>query len=260
MWTFMWMISWMPPPASKVQEDLRGTTHLVTGLFGARGISEQKTRAGRVGDAIGYTLDLKRRLVTVARKNVLRALFGFMRVEQGLSIPFHRMEQLASWGSRYSHICRFFEPFTHSLFQALQRGRVAANVFIPMIVLLPKEWRVILLFRAMLALTVLRSRTYARAFNSFVLRSGLQDGCTLMVFDATLTGAGILVYSRSRDARWAPVGGAIISLEVLEFGSDSSHQNLAELIAATLAVKLAATLRLPLDGAYMGWEVTVPRP
>ena len=146
------------PASSKVQEDLRGTTHLVTGLFGARGISEQKTRAGRVGDTIGYTLDLKRRLVTVARKNVLRALFGFMRVEQGLSIPFHRMEQLASWGSRYSHICRFLEPFTHSLFQALQRGRVAANVFIP-IVLLPKEWRVILLFRALLALTVLRSRT-----------------------------------------------------------------------------------------------------
>jgi hypothetical protein len=192
-------------PEGKVMDDLRGATHLLDGLFGPRGVATDKTRAGRVGDAIGYTLDLTRRLVTVARKNVLKALYGFMLLEEGVSIPFHSMEQLASWGSRYSHICLYLEPFTHSLFQALNRGRRGATVFIP-IILNPCEWRVILLFRAMLALTVLRSRSYARSFDSFAHSDHFPVGCTLMVFDASLTGAGVLVYTRLRGDRWSPVG------------------------------------------------------
>ncbi len=77
------------PASNKVQEDLRGTPHLVTGLFGARGISEQKTRAGRVGDTIGYTLDLKRRMVTVARKNVESTLWLYA----GETGPKHTLPQ-----------------------------------------------------------------------------------------------------------------------------------------------------------------------
>ena len=240
-------------PARLVRDDLVGATRLLTNIFGEGGISTKKTRASRVGDAIGYTLNLKTRLVTIAKKNVLRALYGFMSVQAHTTIPFKTMEKLASWGSRYAGICLYLQPFTHTLFQALQRGRRGHNVFIP-IRITPGEWRVILLFQAMLALTVLRARTYARSFDSFAVRANFPHGCTLMVFDASLTGAGMLVYSRSLGDLWSPVGGAIVSLRSLNFGTDSSNQNLAELIAATLAVRLAATLRLPLDNAYMGGD------
>jgi hypothetical protein len=239
-------------PERLIRADIAGASGLLTSLFGAQGVAVAKTRASRVGDAIGYTLDLVARLVTVARKNVLRALYGFMLVQQDIAVPFKLMEQLASWGSRYSGICLYLQPFTYILFCALHRGR-RGHSSVP-ILLTASEWKVIMLFRALLALTVLRARSYARSFDSFVPCRQFPVGCTLMTFDASLSGVGVLVYSRSRGNLWLPVGGTIVSLTSLSLGQDSSYQNLAELIGATLAVRLAAHLRLPLDNAYLGGD------
>jgi hypothetical protein len=62
-------------------------------MMGPQGVADHKTRASVVGDAIGYTVDTSRCLVSIARKNVLRALYGFMLCQADAILPVTEMER-----------------------------------------------------------------------------------------------------------------------------------------------------------------------
>jgi hypothetical protein len=55
-------------------------------------------------------------------------------------------------------------------------------------------------------------------------------------FDASLTGIGIIWYMRDADGAERMVGGSAVTLLPFDFGEDSSYQNLAEFMAATLGL------------------------
>ena len=91
-----------------------------------------------------------------------------------------------------------------------------------------------LLWRAILCAIAVDEDTFARPLRSFAPRAVE----FVIRFDDSLSGVGILLGIPSEEGidqepRW--VGGIAVSLLGLGFGEDSSNQNCAEFIGATLA-------------------------
>lgn len=233
-------------PLRTLQHDLFVTRTLISDLMGPFGVADHKTRSSTVGDAIGYTIDTVRGLVSIARKNVLRALYGFMLYEAGDVLPITAMERLASWGSRYSNICIVMKPFTAVLFASIRRAGSNRQACVTVD---DRVFTVIRLFRALLALTVLRDEQYTRSITSFALHACTVDSATVISFDASLTGVGIIVYRQTADGR-TPVGAAAVDLTSLAL-SGSEWQNTAEFIAAIFGVRVAIELGLSVKNVVM---------
>ena len=93
--------------------------HVMEDLLGPGAVAVEKTKSTAQQTSltcIGYELDMHLRRVGVARKNLLRAIYGFFVVDTSRAVPVRRMEQLASWGVRYAAINETLLPFTRALY------------------------------------------------------------------------------------------------------------------------------------------------
>jgi hypothetical protein len=101
--------------AHDVDKDLVETRRICTSLLGPGAVADDKTETGTRLDIIGYTVDLESRRVSIAKKNFLAALHGFIgiNVDKRLNLP--AAQRLASWGTRYGKICRVMRPFCGAL-------------------------------------------------------------------------------------------------------------------------------------------------
>jgi hypothetical protein len=79
-------------------------------LLGSGAVADDKTETGRGLDIIGYTVDLDNRRVSIARKNFLAALHGFIGTDVKKRLNFRTAQRLASLGTRYGKICRLMRP------------------------------------------------------------------------------------------------------------------------------------------------------
>jgi hypothetical protein len=77
----------------------------------------KKNEFGTRLKVIGYDIDMDLQLATVSRKNLLRALHGFLTVDLDQKVSVLFLQKLASWGSRYSYICPYFKLFFESSIQ-----------------------------------------------------------------------------------------------------------------------------------------------
>ena len=93
---------------------------MCTSLLGPTAISDTMTQSGRRLDIIAYLIDLDKGLVSIAKKNFLKALYGFFSVNIEGIVPLKVMQKVQSWSSRYSFICRFMRPF-HTAFNRAVR-------------------------------------------------------------------------------------------------------------------------------------------
>jgi hypothetical protein len=98
--------------------------------------------------------------------------------------------------------------------------------------------RAVLLWRAILCAIAIDENAFARPLRSFATHSTAEF---VIRFDASLSGVGILLGipckgDGEQEPQW--VGGIAVSLLGLGFGSDSSNQNCAEFIGATLSLVL----------------------
>ena len=233
-------------PQRFLHDDINTCAAIMFGAMGPTAVEPNKTKASSALDVIGYHIDLSLGIVSIAKKNVLRALHGFMAVSFSEPLPVRTMERLASWAARYSAICIVMRPFATILFSAMHR--VSPRGFVK---LTPEIRRAILLFQTLLALTVLRGLACARTISSFSVHFR-PDQCPVLMFDASLSGVGVLVYIWSRDtAALRPVGGASISILSLNFVGKPQFQNVAELIAALFAVKVAHALSCNLSYVWL---------
>ena len=91
---------------------------MCTKLLGPTAVAEEKTETGTRLDVLGYVLDLTLKLVSISRKNFLNAVYGFFTTSLDDKISIQTAEKLASWGSRYSKICRAMRPFCGALHRA----------------------------------------------------------------------------------------------------------------------------------------------
>lgn len=220
--------------ASDLNSEVQWAKSVCIDLLGPKAIAEDKTETGTRLDVLGYVIDLQLELVSISRKNFLNAVYGFFTTDLGQKLKLSTAEKLASWGSRYSRICRAMRPFCGALHRATS-GRKNRHVQF----YLPEEaQRAVRGWRAMLYLVAFDEQRYTRRIRSF-LPEQLQY---IVEFDASLSGAGVLWFKRRADGTEVAIGGSAIDLRGFNFGTDSSFQNTAEYIGCTLGLAGLALL------------------
>ena len=80
-----------------LQSELSKARLMCTSLVGPTAVSDTKTQSGRRLDIIGYLVDLDKGLVSIARKNFLKALYDFFSVNIEGTVPLKVMQKLQSW-------------------------------------------------------------------------------------------------------------------------------------------------------------------
>ena len=212
-----------------IEADLVITRSVCVSLLGPTAVADDKTEVGRRLDVIGYTIDLDSQRVSIARKNHLTALHGFFSVSSDASstMTLRTAQKLASWANRYGKICRVMRPFCASLYN-LSVGRTDPHA----VFRISDEAAITInCWRAMLCLVRYRETDFTRTLESFVPTSS----CCIAEFDASLKGAGVVWYQIVNGTEVAR-GVCAVDLSFLEFGDDSSFQNLSEFIGAIIAV------------------------
>jgi hypothetical protein len=178
-------------------------------------------------------VDLETKRVSIAKKNFLTALHGFIGTDVTKRHNLRTAQRLASWGTRYGKICRVMRPFCgalntqtwgrkdpHALFNLTSTAKVAIQCW-----------------RAMLCLVRHREVEFTRTMESFVPTTPV----SIAEFDASLSGAGHIWYDLVDGAEVAR-GVSAVDLTFLGFVTDSSYQNLSEFIGVILAVMGQVTL------------------
>ena len=195
-------------------------------------------------DIIGYLVDLKRRVVSITKKNLYKTLHGFFVVDLEEKVPVRTLERLASWASRYVIICKWLSPFTRPLYAAYAGLRRNVSVT------LSDEAKLsIRLWRAALCALVLEPAKFARPMHTF--RSTPYK--VALEFDSSLKGVGVLVYVKPANDEMIS-GGCCVSLDRLEL-TKSDFQNMCEFIG--IVVGLATLRRLGLLCTMDGWRESV---
>lgn len=210
-----------------IAADLALTRDICTGLLGSGAVADDKTEVSRRLDVIGYIIDLDTGRVLISKKNFLTALHGFLTVDTSARVNLRTAQRLASWSTRYGKICRVMRPFCSALYR-LTWGRTDPHA---LFALSAEAVVAIQCWRAMLCLVRHREVEFTRAIASFAP----ETPTVVAEFDSSLSGAGLIWYSREGDAEVA-VGVGAADLLFLGFGEDSSFQNLSEFLGAILAV------------------------
>ena len=217
----------------------------VTGLLGPDAMAEDKLvqallRNNNI-DFIGYNLCLRTQFVTIAKHNLLKALyaFGTADVSPGAFLPVKTLQRLASLGSRYGGICRLMRPFVRVLYAAYT-GR-QPQALVPLDDL---TRRVITLFKVLLVMTSAFPTRFATPFAAFTV----YQPCWVCEFDASLEGIGIIWYHRRADGLECPVAYTDVDITPLGFTNRSQLQNTAEYLAgffAALGLAIMGKAHLP---------------
>ena len=210
-----------------LDDDLVLCKSICRNLLGPDSVAEDKTESGTRLDFIGYSVDLTHQIVSIARKNFLRTLHGFLSIDLQGTINLPTAQKLASWSSRYSLICNVMSPFSSALYRMTCGRNNPHSLFA-----IPEDAKTaIRLWRATLFLLDYDENQFSRKFVSFD-----EHPCEYIIeFDASLSGVGILWYKRENN-REICLGGDAVDLSCLTFQSDSSNQNVAEFMGALLGV------------------------
>lgn len=213
--------------ADEVEADMVRTREICTSLLGSDAVADDKTEWGRRLDILGYTICLDTERVTIATKNFLKALHGYITADVEARFNLPQAQKLASWGTRYGKICRVMRPFCGAL-NRLTVGRKSKHALFH----LSAEASVaVQCWRAMLALVHFREAEFTRTIQSFAPTPPI----SVVEFDSSLSGAGLIWYVRDNGTEVVR-GVSAVDLGFLGFGIDSSYQNLAEYLGAILAV------------------------
>ena len=213
--------------AKDITADLALTRHICTALLGSGAVADDKTEVSRRLDVIGYVIDLDTGRVLISKKNFLTALHGFLSADTAARINLRTAQRLASWSTRYGKICRVMRPFCSALYR-LTWGRTDPHALFS---LSAEAIVAIQCWRAMLCLVRHRETEFTRSIASFAP----ETPTVVAEFDSSLSGAGLIWYTRDSDAEVA-MGVGAADLLFLEFGEDSSFQNLSEFLGAILAI------------------------
>lgn len=213
--------------------NIRRLVAFLNNLLGPGAVAAGKTEQGRCLDNIGYSLDLDTQLVGISRRNIAKSLVGYLEAAPGGRSHVRELQRLASWASRYAQICPFMRPFLRDLYAAYT-GRAPAAV----VQLGSRALRAIRVMRLLIVMSAAQPESFTRTMESFVpAAAGL-----VIQFDASLAGIGIVWLRREASGAEDPIGALSGDLRHLGFGEDSSFQNTAEFIAATVGLYGALAL------------------
>ena len=208
-----------------LMNDLRLARAICVSLLGPAAVADDKTESGTRVEVIGYIIDLATQRVSISRKNFLNTVYGFLTTDLEAPMTIRVAQRLASWSSRYGKICRAMRPFCGALHR-LTAGRTSPLATFPVT---EEAKTAIRLWRSMLFLVRYDENRFTRPLASF----STEPANFIIEFDASLKGAGVLWFERRHGAEVC-MGGSAIDLRFLDFGEDSSFQNLCEFMGAIL--------------------------
>jgi hypothetical protein len=217
----------------KVEEDVRIASSICCRLFQSDCIEQSKTEIGRRVEVIGYVIDLTSKLVSVARKNYHRVIYGLSCVDLTGPVTVKTMQKLGSWISRYSEIVRELKPLARLIHQSYAGKFEFASFRLG-----PSVIRAVQIFRCVFLLAMLHEDRFTRSLQSFQKT----EPQMIIEFDASLNGGGILWFEKCPDGSERCLGTAAVNFSSLKFGSDSSFQNATEFITAVLGLVVARRL------------------
>lgn len=210
-----------------IDADLALARNICTSLLGPGSVADDKTDHGVRLDMIGYTISLPDNRVSISRKNFLTALHGFISTNVSKRITLRTAQRIASYGTRYGKICRVMRPFCSALYRVTW-GRVDDHA---QFYLSPEAIIAVQCWRAMLCLVRFKETEFTRTIQSFAPSTPV----LVAEFDSSLSGTGVIWFVRENGAE-VMRGVSAVNLMLLDFGFDSSNQNLAEYIGAVIAV------------------------
>ena len=211
-----------------IESELVKAQKVCTDLLGPSAVATEKTEYGTRVEVIGYVVDLVGMRVSISEKNFLNTIYGFLLVDLDAPMTLPLAQRLASWGSRYGKICRAMRPFSGALHR-ISAGRTSRHATF----LLSDEAKLaIRCWRAMLYLLRFDEEKFSRSLDSFDVTT---PPCYIIEFDASLTGAGVLLFQRVGGAEVC-LGCSAVDLSSLQFGTDSSFQNVSEFIGVILGI------------------------
>jgi hypothetical protein len=217
-----------------LQQDISTIEAVCAGLLGPKALATEKTEWGPVLDILWWCIDLPNRQVRLARKNYLKAVYGYFTIAADGYFCVPEMERLASWASRYGLIFRQATSLTPLLYGATRglKRRRARHVLRTPARTARDMWRLMLLMGG------LQPLAYSRGMESF----HTNEPALFMVSDSSLTGGAVTYYEMSALETYLDqvakglVGGGAVSLLSLGFTDDSSHQNCAEMISKVIGL------------------------
>lgn len=153
------------------------------------GVGERdKYKSGRALEMIGWEFDLDKRVVSLARKNFMKTLFEFFKVDVETPVTKNTIERLAAFASRYSTVARQMRAFVHHLHVCKTLFRTAKKNERRLI---SDEAKLdIFMWRAFLVLMALRKEDYCRKIESFMGKCWT----ALLKYDSSLGGLGLMLY------------------------------------------------------------------
>ena len=260
--------------SSSLQNDMSKAAVAIYGLLGSKAVAEEKSLHGRVLEFIGWEVDLNKRVISAAPKNLYKALYGFCMTDLSKTVTINRLEQLASWASRYSLICRPLSPFVHGFYRNIPYDEIEWRKRETVVSKFKSnsrgyrnfevEWNEeakldVILWRAFLCLAHLRPEGFARPIHSF---RKAQANLSIE-FDASLDGFGFIT---GRDIRFSKTPAVWCGyMHTYDFDRrDSSYQNTMEYIAVVLAIgslilsgiRGASVLLIGDSTTALSWAVT----
>ena len=216
----------------KVKNDMAITADCILSLLGSKAVAEDKSETGRILVFIGWEINLDLRVLGIAKKNILKALHGFYKVDITTpAVTILELQRLASFADRYSLICRPLLPFVHSFYrnQNYRTNKLAQT-----------KWNLetqldVSLWRAFLAMVHLRPDQFCRPLASF--RHG--NATVSIEFDASIYGFGVIIGRKIRQQGVIPVWcGFENPFDLSKVVHVSTYQNALEFIAIVLGVAI----------------------
>jgi hypothetical protein len=234
--------------ATRVLADSRA---MLCSLLGENAVADDKTvrtteRQPRLV-VLGWCIDMHKQIVTISRKNLLKATYCFFSVDLNADyVPVDLMVQCASLATRYEMVCCVLRPFSKALYASFTGRHQAAKVHLED----DAQWAV-RMWRTMLSCTSFNEDTCARSFSSFEPKPGGH----LIQFDASTTGLGIWLQDTDQPGTvyQQTIGAGGLSIRRWGVESNSDYQNVAEFTGALVGlialIRKCVEYNLPLPKA-----------
>ena len=225
--------------------DMDWTRHVIERLLGPGAVAEDKSFYGRRLDFIGWSVDLDRMSLGIARHNFLKTVYGFITAREQNYLSVRGLMKLASWSSRYSIVCRYMRPFSSYLY-SVSVGYVNLDTQVKV----SDDLRVVIdLWIMFLLLMELEQDVFRRSIKTF----GFKVAQIMVNLDASLKGVGLIVslvtYHNDEEAGLSTREEVSMIAAVgynfsFDLGDDSGYQNAVEFIAIVAACLLLTSLGL----------------
>jgi hypothetical protein len=210
-----------------VQYEMARGKHVITDLLGDKTVQEEKNVTGQIVKIIGWEFNLLTQKVSVARKNMMKAIYCIYNVDLDRDTNLRKVQRLASYLERYSVICRILRPFMSCLYRLMKECYGLRRDF-PFSEEAKTEIR---MWRGWMYLLSVDTDSYARPFVTFRPR----PPSYVVTTDGSLGQIGIIIYQITQEGETC-VGCSAVSIADFGFGDDSSYQNTCEYIGMVLGV------------------------